>query len=304
MMDVQAFRESTLVPIDFSEESTLALHHALKIAQIIEDSNHSVTALHVVEHAHLPLQALAGVSDAGEIETKLVHVRRQFHSLLSSMRGRYGVGFQTLVVGGKPYRAIVDAATTIKADSIVMGTRGARGWRRLLGTNATRVIQNSPCPVVVVNEFGRSVERYESIVLPLDFTKDTTQKVAWALRVARYYQSTVHILAVREDDDRLARRVEGLMHQVLAYLQKNGVCVEAHQLVSVDRNFAHATVKFAREKNADLIMIMTQQERHADEFLFGTYAQQIVMTSEVPVMCVTPSADMHSFPRTPETSSS
>jgi len=51
--------------------------------------------------------------------------------------------------------------------------------------------------------------------------------------------------------------------------------------------FAEDTLNYAIEISADLIIIMTQQEKGFSEFLLGSYAQQIVNHGgSVPVMCV------------------
>src|SRR5690606_37245773 len=52
-------------------------------------------------------------------------------------------------------------------------------------------------------------------------------------------------------------------------------------------SFAEDTLAYADEIDADLIIIMTQQEKGFGEFLLGSYAQQIVNHSgKVPVMCI------------------
>ena len=56
------------------------------------------------------------------------------------------------VVGkSPPWRAILDVAELTKPDLIVMGTSGHGAWHRaVLGSNANRVLTDSPCPIVVV----------------------------------------------------------------------------------------------------------------------------------------------------------
>mgnify|MGYP006267009597 CR=1 FL=1 len=296
-MEISRYHHTTLVPVDFSKGSEEALTHALQIADMIEDENAAVTVLHVLEDTELELQdawQMEGGTDPKGL--MLEGARYRFEQLRRAMGKHSRQDFNALIVGGYAFRQIVEVARTIDADSIVMGTHGARGWRKFLGTTASRIIQHAHCPVVVLNEFHPQKARYQSIILPLDFTKDTQQKVTWAARVGHYFGSTVHIVAVREDNERLARRIELRVREASEYLEQQGVRTEAHQLVEVKRNFAMATLQFARELHADLIMIMTQQERSLGEYLFGSYAQQIVMQSEIPVMCITPRTELdHAF---------
>lgn len=57
-----------------------------------------------------------------------------------------------VVASHEPWRAIIDAADSIGADAIVIGSHGYHGLDRLLGTNAARVADRAHCMVVVVHE--------------------------------------------------------------------------------------------------------------------------------------------------------
>ncbi len=54
-------------------------------------------------------------------------------------------------VEGHPAEQIIHAASTFKADLVVMGALGVTGWiRMLLGSISAAVVKHSPCPVWVV----------------------------------------------------------------------------------------------------------------------------------------------------------
>ena len=55
------------------------------------------------------------------------------------------------VSGKKPGPAVVEFADQVKADMIIMGTRGLGAIKRMvLGSVSTYVLQNAPCPVSVI----------------------------------------------------------------------------------------------------------------------------------------------------------
>ena len=56
----------------------------------------------------------------------------------------------THVVVGVPWQAISHTAQTIHADLVVLGSHGYGGVDRLLGTTAAKVVNHSPCSVLVV----------------------------------------------------------------------------------------------------------------------------------------------------------
>jgi nucleotide-binding universal stress UspA family protein len=49
-------------------------------------------------------------------------------------------------------------------------------------------------------------------------------------------------------------------------------------------------MEFAAEKNADLIIIMNEQETNTTGFFMGPYAQQIVNHSTIPVLSIPPAS--------------
>ena len=56
-----------------------------------------------------------------------------------------------------PVPALVDLASEVSADLIVIGTRGHTGLKHvLLGSVAERVVRTAPCPVLTVKESWRS----------------------------------------------------------------------------------------------------------------------------------------------------
>ena len=59
----------------------------------------------------------------------------------------------TEVLSGRPASAIVEAAGTIHADLIVMGTHGhGPMMHALMGNVAERVVRTAACPVLTVRE--------------------------------------------------------------------------------------------------------------------------------------------------------
>jgi nucleotide-binding universal stress UspA family protein len=294
-MASQNLNNTTLVPIDFSENSIIALEHAGVIAKFIEDENLEITLVYVIEDMDLEaVDADTKIEKYDKTGLIIEGARSLLKKIIDEHEPKIGTHINYIILGGKPYKKIAETAKKINADSIVMGTRGASGWDRIMGSNASRVVQMSPCPVIVINDrhFG---EGYKNIVLPLDLTKETKQKVNWATKVGKYFDATIHIVSAAEDDEFLQSSIKANMKQVEKHLSKHNVKHTSEILTEVPGNFAKATLKHAENMGADLIIIMTQQERSFSEVMIGSYAQQIVNRSKVPVMCINPRADLQAI---------
>ncbi len=292
-MDFSDFKNTTVVPIDFTEDSLTALDHAGSIAHVAEENNYKITLLHVMEGVDME-PYLQGNPLPGNHNLSLMveGAINRFKRIIDERMKNVNATINYAVTGGKVYKEVASIAEKMKADSIVMGTKGSEGYQGFLVSNAARVIQIATCPIVVVREKGFT-NAYRNIVLPLDLTKETKQKANWAIKVGKYFRSTVHIVSVYEDDEFLRNRVNNNMNQVESILNDSGVETTATSLTETSGNFADSTIQFAEEKGADLIMIMTQQEKSFSEYIFGSYAQRIVGKSHIPVMCITPRTDIY-----------
>ena len=60
------------------------------------------------------------------------------------------------------------------------------------------------------------------------------------------------------------------------------------EFVSVKGNVTTDTIEYAEKVNADMIAIMTEQESSFSNLLMGTFAQQMLTQSKIPVLTVRP----------------
>lgn len=279
----------TLVPIDFSESSIVALQQAISMVKTVGDAA-NITLLHTIEGANFPMVSdvsqMKGIDQQHALAVEGAWIRMQ--KIVEAQKAESAnIEFHYLVTAGKAYRAISETAEKVKASIIVMGTHGSSGIQAFAGSNASKVIQLSPCPVVVIKKQPRN-KGCKNIVLPLDLTIESKQKVNFAAKFAKKYGSTVHILTMRESDEFLANKLENNLTQVEIILAEQGIPTTSTVLNASGGNFVKQTLAWAEGKDADLIIIMSQQDRDIAEFFFGSYSQQIVNRSNIPVLAVNP----------------
>lgn len=140
-----------LVPVDFSGETPDTLAFALELAGRF--SAH-LTLFHVVEQVVLPIGDFHLTGDtvamtAAYTENLIAAAQHQMTTLGAGIPA--GVPFDTSIKVGIPWHCIVQYATDHPIDLVVMSTHGRSGLKHLwLGSVAERVVQNAPCPVLVV----------------------------------------------------------------------------------------------------------------------------------------------------------
>jgi len=129
---------------------------------------------------------------------------------------------------------------------------------------------------------------FTDILLPIDDSAHSRQKINHALVLAKHFASKLHILGlINSSDDIDLKKFELKLDQVEEYIKKCDVSC-SKKIVS-GSNQAKVTYDYAKSINADLIVIMSDQEESiAGRLLLGPYAQQIVNHSKIPVMSIHP----------------
>ena len=135
-----------LVPTDGSEHSMRAADYAISVAKLV---GAQIVSLFVVDE--VVLEQLEKVTEREAAERELKSDGKHYVKYVSNLAGKEGVRSTSLIAEGRPFERIVHLAKDLEVNLIVMGTYGRRGADRILiGSVAERVIEYSPCPVLVV----------------------------------------------------------------------------------------------------------------------------------------------------------
>ena len=281
-----------LIPIDLSDTSKLAFEHAAYLCQKFGSSLH---LLHVYKTSSvdvLPnLTATSPVvSNAANLKAM---VTEELDLLGKEFSDKYNVAYNIEVREGSVAKEIIETAKEVKADLIVMGTHGMSGFEEFfIGSNAYRVVTSSSVPVLTVQQKATKMG-FENIVLPIDNSPHTRDKVSQAVAIAKTFNSKIHIAALIREENEEDQKIFNLkVRQVEEHLDHNEIQHETRVLHG--ENIAEMTLTFAEAVKGDLTIIMTDQENYTG-FLVGPYAQRIVNHSKTPVLSVTPIGTIEGF---------
>lgn len=140
-----------LVPIDFSQHAQAILEWATHLARehrstlVLLHAYHLPVEFQQLEATYLPPEFWSSVR--GEAEASLERSAEDLR--------RQGFEVEVVVKEGYPATVIEEEARNLRADLIVIGTRGLSGLKHLLlGSVAERVVQRAPCPVLTVKLDG------------------------------------------------------------------------------------------------------------------------------------------------------
>lgn len=272
-----------LVATDFSGDSINALEHAILWANRL---NCHLRLIHVMKNVKFDIPGLFSKSDVNNQQELTEMLAKMVHRYKDSYQVKEGI-FDYYLTEGKPYQQIIAYSVETEAKFIVVGTHGVSGFEEyFLGSNAFRVVSKSPIPVLTIRHgFPRVVPL--KIVLPIDITNQSRQKVPFVAELAQAFGSVVHIVGVRETDTtEVVYRVAQYVTQVEDFMKLRDIPYVS--TIVNGGNITQLTIQYAKMIDADLISIMTEQTERPENLWMGPYAEQMVNNSPIPVLSMEP----------------
>ena len=277
------------IPIDFSGTSLLALEHAAAFCQKFGSRLH---LLHVYKGREVDILPDVTAPRVSQDDLK-ERITNELQRHAQKFANEFGIETEIEIREGSVGKEITFAAREANSDMIIMGTHGTSGIEEFfIGSNSYRVVTASELPVLTVQNHAKNVN-YKKIFLGIDSTAHTRDKVSHAATIAKAFDSVVHIVSLITEEHEEEVKIFNLkVKQIMEYFDNLGVKYEHEDLYGDD--IAEMVMEKAKDVNADLITIMTEQEASTGLFV-GSHAQRIVNHSKIPVISITPFEIVDSF---------
>ena len=276
-----------LVPTDFTEQAATAIQHAASIAKLAGDE---IRLIHVVT-----TETKAKLKKAGE---SLDDLTKKMVSEVAQIEKTYGVKAGYHMREGSIFTTIGEVAEEIGARLMVIGTHGVVGMQHITGAWIVRVITSAPVPAIVVQRKKIAAHGYKTIMFPIDASRETKQKVIHTVVMAKSFDAEVLLFGSYESDEYINNAKNNNIAWAENMFKKNGVRYSVAQATKSGGDHAKQTIKYASEKNADLIVILTDDsEVSVKGFVLGADNERIINNdAQIPTMCVNPIAHLYHIP--------
>lgn len=254
-----------LVPCDLKEESKVALHHAAILAK--------------PNAAHIILLHLT--KNIADVERAEQEIQSWVHELQAIHNGEVS----SLVEMGDILEQIGEIAKRESCQFVVMPTHGMRGWQKVTGSLALKVVSQSKLPFVIVQHKDVHPQGYERVVVPINFRPQVMEEIPFIVQLAKMFQSEIFLIAPPKDSELYS---ESIIKEVENAFQAENVKWNMHYTAE-GSNFVHSIVRFGASIDADLICAVN----FSYEYLYTLFPRAeeeglIYNDAEIPVMLITP----------------
>lgn len=201
--------------------------------------------------------------------------------------------FKYELVIGKLIPSILKVSARRKTDLVIIKkARRSHGKASIFRKeNADKLISDSKCPVMTLYK-EPEFKGINRILLPVDVTKNSDKKVAWAISLANKFGASIHIVSVQHLE---IESVHSLSYnkgrRIEQEIRKHGIDVDLVLLKAEKRTADEVVLDYSKKLKPDLLVIMTHQETILFDNYLGAFAREIVHKSSVPVISVVPQKD-------------
>ena len=285
-----------LCPVDFSESSDAAVDLAVAAAY----ARGSRLAL---LHVDPPPTTAERLLSSDNYKT----LRRQHDEWLESRlaTARLRLNNETEVDAisrlkrGAPADQIIDVATELGVELIVMASHSSRLRRALLGSVAERVARAAPCPILLARGETYAEIPFKRLLLCIDFTSLSHAVIAKALKMSDEH-AHIELLHVVDEPSVTALQAslgeQGEVVSLIDTLHKDArhrlekftaelpITTKPPQQTVIGGPIAATILSRAAESKADLIVVGSHRPHGLKQRLVGTVADRILHHAEIPVL--------------------
>jgi len=266
-----------IVPFDFTDVAECAVNHAAGLAK---HQGWSVQLLHIINRDTRALLNVYKVTD--DI------VKERLQEKVDEFSNKYGVPFSFDAREGSIFTDIGKTAEDVGASFIVMGTHGKQGIQHIFGSYAHKVITSTRIPFIIVQKRDFR-DGYNRILIPIDDTLESRQKIKWAIYIAKQFDAVIHVKAMYLNDELYKAKIRAVLNKVVEVFEKNGVKYEA-EIIPETGSFAKQVIDYARKIDADMLLVMTNTDSSiVPNFILNPWDEQIIFNDAlIPVMAINP----------------
>lgn len=300
------FKVNTLlVPIDFSDGSLKALEYAIALEKEFGAQFHLV---HVCDYDRAP-----STIEVAALALSRAELKSHWTAELRKFAGEKGVRVELKnlhVVTGRAHHEICLLAGRLGADLIVTATRGHTGLKHvLLGSTAERVVQHSPCAVLVVrqrehdclrkNAKSETVFHLKKILVPLDFSECSMAGLEFAIPFAHFWKAHLTLFNAVPITPATPYGAFGMrdimgqidwqgpakttLREIASATLERGVAVNA---IVEAGPAARQICDYADRQETDLIVLSTHGSTGFYHAVMGSTAEHVVRYAHCPVLVV------------------
>ncbi len=265
-----------LVPIDFSDCSLHAAVYAMNLSVPLKAT---VELLHVY---HVPVLDPNMTPDMVEVLVQQSEATAHDQYILFKQKlDKYSrVDTYFTLRSGFAVSNITTYATECGADYIVMGTLGADGFKKLVGSNTANVIEHTQIPVIAVPEKAAFTD-IRNILYASDLRFDDYKYIDQLVLLAKALHATITCLHITETGHPLNSQK---LHELQRYFREE-MHMEYLQFAELSsEDIYEGLTKYIDDNKVDMVAMLTRKRNLLERIFHKSMTRKMAYHTHIPLL--------------------
>jgi nucleotide-binding universal stress UspA family protein len=263
-------QQQIIILIDFSERSNIAIEHGIILSKVLEKEISLVCLNKNNEDEAILKQKMQAI-----VKAKNIHVYTEV------IKAKYAKTFNELIPEINAILAIVCCNNSdIKSD--------------FHPSKLLKMFHKSRIPYIFANKLITDASYYKKIILPIDATKESKEKVLWASYFGRFNESELKVMAAKVKDEFFLRQLNNNLKFIKKIFENLEVNYNIIKTTEKQNTIDKAAIHTAAEEGAGMVIILSTKSYNIIDLLRGPKELALITNKEnVSVMCLNPRDDLY-----------
>ncbi|MCB0478739.1 MAG: universal stress protein [Crocinitomicaceae bacterium] len=267
-----------LVPVDFSDQSLLAVKTAKSIA---EAEKGEVVLLHMLDIPNFYGTDIIRELNSDESFFMMKGAKQKMEEFLEKVKSD-SIEISSDIKLDNTYTGIIEYAEDVAADYILMGSHGASGIKEVfVGSNTEKVVRRSTVPVICVKDYQENLQ-FKNVVFASNFYKESDTVLPYLKQFVKDFNCNVHLLRVNTEKDFETTWYSRKVMQ--KFIEEADLGTECTINIYNDDSVENGIMRFANEINADAMLVSTHHRRGLNHWFNGSLGSDLVNHAIHPVV--------------------
>ncbi len=261
--------KTILCPTDFSEIADNALLYAVEVARYLKMNLCIFHTYEIPYSTHTMSTTLLTIMKQ-EAEKHMLLCEKKLNKTAPD------VDVQTSVQHGNTIRLIVEKSENINAELIIMGTKGASGFKEFFfGSNTASVVQHSSRPILTIPQ-NVTFSPFHKIVLASDLNiKNYENSVEYLKTFSKVFYADVLVLHVDNKNEESSKDENNL--------KLDGINHTFHTVKN--NNLEDGINTFIKNNDCELLVVIARKHSLLDLlFLPARLSKRLVNHLDIPIL--------------------
>lgn len=271
--------KNIVVGIDFSKNSENALRHGVAVALKTN------AKLHIVWVKNPASGEKLGATDDNHMlelaQAKLAELEK------ISRTEAPGHEINSVILEGKPYLKIAQYAENLPESLLIVGSHGASSFEEMfVGSNTMKIVGLSKVPVLIIGSHVQINRDLTKVLLPIDTSFETLQKVKFSCEIAKAFSAKVSLLGICMPCTPETRHIINVQLNNAANICDGMNVRYSASTIDVRGSFADSVVTWAKNEDVNLIAIMREEEDDITSFWLASNTRQLMNLAPMPLLVI------------------